>query len=194
MSGLSINVCLTDLILPILSPVIPPPFLSTITCSNYSQWWIHCKVMMVCLRSDTFTAGSTSAFPCIIVAGENGTSRPTLMGCHDYYHTSLQFITSISSPVYLLLCCFFHLSVLIFLFFFSDVSLLSPSNLWPPEHKWSCFSLKRRHFAGVTSCLKGTIGGQSNIPSMLGANGWANMNNTLHSCVCVCVCLYICER
>lgn len=74
--------------------------------------------MMVCLRSDTFTAGSTSAFPCIIVAGENGTSRPTLMGCHDYYHTSLQFITSISSPVYLLLCCFFHLSVLIFFIFF----------------------------------------------------------------------------
>lgn len=152
--------------------------------------------MVVCWRSDTFTAGSTSAFPCIIVAGENGTSRSTLMGCHDYYHASLQFITSISSPVYLLLCCFFHLSFLISLFFLLQyLSSLSFQSV-APEHIWSCFSLKRRHFVGVTSCLKGTRGGQSNIPSMLGANGWANMNNTLHSCVCecVCVCLYICER
>lgn len=53
---------------------------------------------------------------------------------------------------------------------------------------------KERHFVGVTSCLKGPRGGRSNIPSTLGANGWANTNNTLHSCVCVCVCLYICER
>lgn len=43
------------------------------------------------------------------------------------------------------------------------------------------------HFVGVTSCLKGTKGGQSNIPSTLEANGWANMNNTLCSCVCVSV-------
>lgn len=124
--------------------------------------------------------------PLHFLEAKNGTLFPALMDFHDCLQTNLQFITSISSPVYLPLCSFVYLSFMLSLFFSSrSVPFLAVESV--AEHIWSRFSLKRQHFVGVTSCLKGTRGGQSIILSMLGANGWANTNNTSHSCVCASV-------
>lgn len=47
------------------------------------------RIPLYSQNSDTFTARSSSAFSCIIVAGQNGTLHPGLMACHDCHQTSL---------------------------------------------------------------------------------------------------------
>lgn len=111
------------------------------------------------------------------------------MGFHNCHQTSLQFITGTFIPGFSSFLAFFYVFIL---FLVSTwVSLCSPRlllcSLGASEDIKKHLSLKRRHFVRVTSCLEGARGGQSNIPSMLGANGRAKTNNTPHSCVCVCV-------
>lgn len=88
------------------------------------------------LHSDTFTAGSLSAFPCIILAGENGTLCPGLMGYHNHHQTTLQFIRHFHSCVFI--SSFLSLYCFLNVFIFSTHASLCPLSLcivWPRMRK-----------------------------------------------------------